>query len=230
VSRKLRIRPTGAAVVVGAMIGAAALAGCGAGQITQTSEQVAAVAGASGNAGPIAVRDAVIEFAEDAEGAAIYPVGGAAPLQMSIVNAGPQPDRLVSASSPAAASVRISGIAEIPPGQVVVVEGVPAAAPTPTTAPQATQTAGAAPAPTAGAAPTPTAAAPTPTPTAAAPAPTTARVPFEQGTQVVLTGLREEVNAGLTYPVVLSFERAGDVRMDVPVANSVEPREGEAGH
>ena len=37
-SRILRIHPAGAAAVIGAMIGSVALAGCGAGQITQTSD------------------------------------------------------------------------------------------------------------------------------------------------------------------------------------------------
>ena len=36
---------------------------------------------------------------------------------------------------------------------------------------------------------------------------------------IVLTGLREDVQAGLTYPLILTFERAGEVRFDIPVAN-----------
>jgi len=237
VTRKVRIRPTGAAVagraVVGAVIGAVLLAGCGAGQITQTAEQVAAVAGASGNAGPIAVRDAVIEFPEDAEGAARYPAGESAPLRMSIANSGQQPDRLVSASSPVAASVEITGLTDVYAGQVLVVEGAPPAPPptaaVPTPPAGATPTPGAAPTPTAGAAPTPTAgAAPTAAPTTPASAPETASA-VEDATHVVLTDLREDVQAGLTSPVVLTFEQAGDIRLDVPVANSAEPREDDHG-
>ena len=126
-SRIQRFRPTGAAVVTGAVIGAMALAGCGAGQITQTSGQVPAVVGANAGNQSVVVRDAHIEFADEAKGANIYPRGGAAPLQMSIVNTGGEPDRLVSASSPAAASVEISGEAEIAPGRVLLIEGEPAA-------------------------------------------------------------------------------------------------------
>ena len=127
VSRTPRFRPTGALVAAGAVLGALALAGCGAGQITQTSTQVPAVAGANAGVGAVVVRDAYIEFGEQAQGANIYPRGGAAPLKMSIVNTGIQPDRLVSASSPAAASVAISGDAEVPPGRVLLIEGGPEA-------------------------------------------------------------------------------------------------------
>ncbi|HZG89806.1 MAG TPA: hypothetical protein VEZ42_06280 [Pseudonocardia sp.] len=249
-SRIPRIRPTGAAVA-GAMIGVVVLAGCGAGQIAQTAEQVAAVGGVSGNAGPIAVRDASIEFAEDAEGADLYPVGGSAPLQMSIANSGQRTDRLVSATSPAASSVQISGNAEIPPGQVVVVEGAPLEDAGPGLAPTGSRAPGAVnPAPTAGAQPTapvePTVA-PTGPPSPADEAPPVTGDPREggfdpagpgqgtdlqpgavdQGIQVVLTGLREEVRAGLTYPVVLTFEQAGEVSIEVPVANSTATREAE---
>jgi copper(I)-binding protein len=34
---------------------------------------------------------------------------------------------------------------------------------------------------------------------------------------VALTGLREPIRSGLTYPVVVGFERAGDLILDVPV-------------
>jgi hypothetical protein len=34
---------------------------------------------------------------------------------------------------------------------------------------------------------------------------------------VALTGLREPIRSGLTYPVVFGFERAGDLLLEVPV-------------
>ena len=46
-----------------------------------------------------------------------------------------------------------------------------------------------------------------------------------QGTtraQVVLTGLKSDLQVGPTYPVVLTFERAGSVTLQVPVANPSE--------
>jgi copper(I)-binding protein len=237
-------RRTRAQLVIGALIAAVAVAGCGAGQVTQTSRQVSAVEGASATAGQIAIRNAMIEFDEAAHGAVVHPAGGSAPLEMVIVNTGAEVDRLVAASSPVAESVQISGVLRIPGGRSLTVEGAPAALAAPSTG-AAAPTAGAAPstpapagapattAPPTGtpAAPAPSTAAPTTSAAAAAPA-TEAAPPAAQGGQgvgnIVLTGLREDIQAGRTYPLVLTFERAGEVRFDVPVANPDKLRE--AGH
>ena len=40
-----------------------------------------------------------------------------------------------------------------------------------------------------------------------------------------LTGLREDIQAGLSYEVVLTFERAGQVRVVLPVGYPASPRE-----
>jgi copper(I)-binding protein len=217
-----------AKLVIGALIAAVAVAGCGAGQITQTSRQVAAVEGANTTAGQIAIRNAMIEFDEPVEGATIYPVGGNAPVEMVIANSGAEVDRLVAASSPVAASVQISGVLRIPGGQALNIEGAP---PAPPVAPVPAE---GAPAAAPGAAPT---AAPTTAPPAGAPPvdaePTPVAVPpaaeGEPGVgNIVLTGLREDVQAGLTYPLILTFERAGEVRFDVPVASPDTLREDAA--
>lgn len=192
-SRTLRIRPTGAAAA-GVVIGAVVLTGCGAGQITQTSSQVASVGGVSANAGPIAIRDAQIEFASEVAGGSVYAPGVSAPLRMSIVNTGAGPDTLVSVTSPTAASVQVNGDGEIPGGQVLVVGGEPPAAEPPEPGSIAT------PVPPAGG---------------------------SREAQIVLTGLREEIRAGLSYPLVLTFERAGQVQLDVPVGYPGVPRQDE---
>ena len=240
-SRTPRFRPIGAVVATGAVLGALALAGCGAGQVTQTSTQVPAVVGANAGVGAIVVRDAFIEFGEQPQGANIYPRGGAAPLKMSIVNTGIQPDRLVSASSPAAASVAITGDAEVPPGRVLLIEGAPAA-PSASASASAQPAPGATPAPAASGVPSPPgnqiggsgqessrAAAPAPT-VEPGPAPRAGTGGAEAGGregQVVLTGLTDNVRAGLTYPLVLNFEKAGQVTLTVPVGAPSEPREDE---
>jgi hypothetical protein len=209
VSDRARPRRTRAPLVVGALIASVALAGCGAGQITQTSRQVAAVEGANAGAGQVAVRNATIEFDAPAHGDAVYPAGADAPLHMTIVNAGTEVDRLVAASSPVASSVQVSGVLRIPGGQALAIEGAPAPLPTPLPA---------------GGAPGAT---PAPSPATTLPAP--AAPPAEEAESgvgnIVLTGLREDVQAGRSYPVVLTFERAGDVRFDVPVANPDTLRE-----
>ncbi len=76
------------------MVAAAALAagaalilsGCGAGQISQTSEQVAAINGNTANAGDIALRNVHIVF--PGNGTATHTAGGKAALALSIVNTG----------------------------------------------------------------------------------------------------------------------------------------------
>jgi copper(I)-binding protein len=202
-----------AQLVIGALIAAVAVAGCGAGQITQTSRQVAAVEGANATSGPISIRNATIEFDEPAEGSAIYPVGGNAPLELVIVNSGAELDRLVAASSPVATSVQISGVLRIPGGRALNIEGAPAPVVAP---PPAEGVPAGTPESAPGATPPTTAPPATAEPIPAAP-------PVAEGEagvgNIVLTGLREDVQAGLTYPLILTFERAGEVRFDVPVAN-----------
>lgn len=251
-SRTDRPRPTGAAVAIGAVIGAVALTGCGAGQLAQTSTQVAAVDGAAVTVGTIAIREAQITYSEDAEGAAIYRRGGQAPLEMRIINIGADADRLVSASSPVAASVQISGDATVPGGQALLVEGEPAAstasaAPSTTAAPSPSPSASSSvsPSPSASSTPSPSpSASPSPSPSssssassAAAPTAGSSSVLGSAGSgsaegateaQLVLTGLNDDIRAGLTYPVVLVFEKAGSIRLDVPVGTTGAAREAES--
>lgn len=212
-SRILRARSTRAVVGVVAALGALALAGCGAGQVSQTSNQESGSDGVNaGISTPVVVRNAVIAYGGTATDGTVYPVGGSAPLQMYIVNQGNEIDRLLSASSPAAASVQVSGETEVPGGQVLIVEGAPQAETGPATS-----------TPQPGATATPTA---TPRPTSTPGAigmPGTDRV-----AQITLVGLREDIRAGLTYPIVLAFERAGELRFDVPVGDPAEPREAAA--
>lgn len=203
-SRTVRTRPAAPrpyiALFAGAMIGALALTGCGAGQIAGTAEQQAAVSGSNSTVGQIAVRDAVIAFGEQVEGGAVYSSGADAPLSMTIVNEGTEADTLVSASSPWASSVEISGVTEIPGGRAIVVQGE-AAEPAPVTRAAGSRAPSAA-----------------PTTTAAEPA---------GGTQIVLSGLLDDIRAGISYDVTLVFERAGEVVVPVPVGDTEEPREDE---
>ena len=256
------------------MVGALALAGCGAGQITQTSSQASGVGGASANVGQIAIREAAFAFTGDGKSAAIYRAGSEVPLSMTVVNFGGQVDKLTNVSSPAAESGRIIGDGTIASGRVLLVEGLPAGEPAgapgeaapgarPTTGPGASAQATAGPGASAQATPAPGASAQatpapgaeaTPGPTEQAssapeaganpgsrPAPATAGpeaaataaagaaapssgvvTPGTTRAQVVLTGLKSDLQVGPTYPVVLTFERAGSVTLQVPVANPSE--------
>lgn len=53
-----------------------------------------------------------------------------------------------------------------------------------------------------------------------------ASVTLPDTTQIglMLTDLRTEIRAGLTYPVVFTFAGAGDIRLDLPVGNPDQPR------
>ncbi|MGH3614777.1 MAG: hypothetical protein ACRDRK_19735 [Pseudonocardia sp.] len=254
-SRSEWSRPGRVAILVAAMIGILAVTGCGAGQITQTGEQITAVGGANVGTGTILVRDAQITFGDEVKGGTVHPRGGTAPLQMRIINEGTTGDRLVSASSPVASSVQVTGQAEVPAGQVLLVGGEPTApvAPAPvgrlpgaaatTTTPATTTPLPATPATTSPATTSPLPATPatttplpatsaTTSPATTSPATTTpapaAQAPVEGGertAQIVLTGLRDDIRAGLTYELVLVFERAGEIRFDIPVGNPQAPRE-----
>jgi copper(I)-binding protein len=222
VTRTPRIRST--AAVAGAVIGAVVLAGCSAGQITQTSSQVTAVDGANANAGTIAVRNAHFALPEDVKTAVAYPRGSSAPLQLVIINTGGATDELVSVTSPIAGTGEVTGKRDVPGGRTLLVEGEPqaAAAATPTAA------AGATPSAAAGATPSATAGPPsaTPAPTTAAATPSAEPLsPDAAGTaQIVLTGLRDDIRSGITYEVVLNFRNAGPLRLAVPVAGSEAER------
>ncbi len=96
-----------------------ALVGCGAGQITQTDSQVAAVNGAYGNVGStIALRDVLIPYPSSPDGT--YPAGSTVPVLLTIVNQGNRADELLGATSPTAGQAVIVGTTQIPPGTTVI--------------------------------------------------------------------------------------------------------------
>ena len=237
------------AFVIGAVVGTVALGGCAAGQVAQTAYQANASGGATVTTNGIAVRDAQIAFGEEVEGAAVHRAGSSAPLEMHIISESAQDDRLVSVSSPIATSAEISGPTDLPAGVVMVVGGesgtagqtAPGSAEPSAEPPlDATLSAEESAEPTAPASaedepsdtsPTGAASASGEAPAAGLqPPPAIAEVvPSTRYTQIVLTGLREDVRAGLLYEVVLNFERAGQVRVPLPVAYPGQPRE-EAEH
>lgn len=232
------------ALAVGALVGAVVLGGCGAGQVAQTAYQANGSTGATVTVNGIAIRDAQIAFGDDVEGAAIHPRGGTAPVEMHVINQGTQGDRLVSATSPVAASVTVGGQTDLPAGVEMVVSGganasgrtLPGASEGPPEPPIGDTLAPASP----GAPPTaetPEESAETsPTglnePSGEAPAagldtapPIAEVVPSTRFAQVVLTGLNDDIKAGLSYEIDLTFERAGVVRVSLPVGYPGQPRQ-----
>lgn len=178
-------RRTTGALLAGAVLGALALAGCGAGQIAQTAYQVDNGGGAFASSGPIRVLDAKIELTGQVRGDAAYAAGQNAPISLRVANVGEATDTLVGARSPVATAVQIEGTNQIPPGVPLVAEG---------TAESAAAT--------------------------AASTGDQSRPP----THIVLTGLTQDIKPGLNYPLVLVFQRAGEVQLDVPVEVPTQPR------
>jgi copper(I)-binding protein len=177
-SRAFR-RPTAIALAGGVALGAVLLAGCGAGQQAQTSEQTSAVAGANTQVGNIAIRNAEIAYPDTIPASAnVYPVGGTAPVEMVIVNQGTAADRLVSGTSPLG-TVQLEGDTSLPAGRALVAG----------TDESTQETPGAAP------------------------------------IKMAITGLRQDIRSGLSYPLVLTFQQAGSVTVELPVAPPKEPRE-----
>jgi copper(I)-binding protein len=209
------------ALLLGAL---GALVGCATGQITQTASQAAAVNGANGQAGPIAVRDAELAYPEN--GKHFYPAGSSAPLKMTIVNTGANDDRLVAVRNPLAASVRVEGpttisgrsaIRVVPPAGHAQASTASATTP-PTTLPSPPTTSPVQPA-------SPTASSPASPPRPGSPSvPTTEakRAPGEL--TIILENLTEALKPGEPVRIVLVFEQAGELVLSVPIAASEQPR------
>lgn len=123
-SRTRRSARTLAGVAGAAALTGLLLSGCGTGQISQTSRQVAAVNGANVTVGSVDLRDVQIAYPTTPAGPdALYRQGSAAPLVATLVNTAPVADRLLSVTSPAAASVQIQGDPTMPQDIALVSPG-----------------------------------------------------------------------------------------------------------
>ncbi|GAB3580106.1 hypothetical protein GCM10027445_49830 [Amycolatopsis endophytica] len=190
--------------VVGASVVAAgaalALAGCGAGQITQTATMLPAVNGAMAQVGKLNLRDAGLVNRNDCQQA--YASGSNAPLALVIANDGVSDDQLVSVSSPSAATATIDGQQNIVAGSTLVIG--PA-----NTSESIEQSSSSAPTSTSGSATS------SPTSSAAAgPTGDAAQVGFGS---VVLQGIKSVVWPGQNVPVTFTFRDAGPVTVQMPV-------------
>lgn len=179
-------RVVGASVVA---VGAAlALAGCGAGQITQTSTMLPAVNGAMAQAGKLVLRDAALVNRNECEQA--YATGSSAPVTLVIANDGTADDELVSVSSANAASATVEGDKAIVAGSKLLVG--PADESESGQQPQTSPT----------------------SPATAGPTGQPARIGHAS---VVLQGLKQVVWPGQTIPVTFTFRSAGAVTVELPI-------------
>ncbi|MCX4093517.1 hypothetical protein [Nocardia sp. alder85J] len=200
-----------AALAAGAAL---VLSGCGAGQISQTASQVAAVNGNSANVGKVALRDVRILLPASEE--YTNAKGGKAVLAFSAVNSGgSNPDELTSITTDLGTVRLTPSNPELPPLQALVAAGpqaghaaAPAATPTGVSAtPTSTPTAGAA------------ASSTTAAPATGSGAPAAAHPAGENPAPILveITGLTKDVTPGLTYPITFNFKDNGTVLVNVPI-------------
>ncbi|MBF6332756.1 hypothetical protein [Nocardia transvalensis] len=224
-SKARRRAATVAAVAAGAVL---ALSGCGAGQISQTAQQVSAVNGNTANIGNVALRDVrlLLPKSEEYNNAK----GGKAVIAFSAINDGAsKADELTSITTDLGTVHITPANPRLEPGQTVV-----AAAPQPGHAPAPASTTAAAPT----SPPSTGAHAPTSTPassTSATAHPEGAGSPDEPTDAaahpilVEITGLTKDITPGLTYQVTFNFKDAGTVAVNVPVDAGPElPRQEKA--
>ncbi|SDJ37710.1 hypothetical protein SAMN05192558_10976 [Actinokineospora alba] len=223
---RLRLATAASGLALTAVLGAA---GCSAGQITQTDSQLPAVSGATGQAGPIAVRDAKLAFPHEG----FYAAGADAPLILSIINTAAADDELLEVSSPFAAEVKLEGDKAVP-GTAALAVGKPGeeakAAEHGETSSSAHPTTDSAHPTTSGSAHPTTSDAAHPATTSAAPtsAAATSAAKAVGKLQIVLAGLKEKLHPGRLIPVTFVFAKAGTITVELPIGQPSSPR-GESG-
>lgn len=220
------------------------IAGCSAGQITQTDSQNAAINGATANVGSIAIRDAEMVLPEgEAKGEAKschatyhYPAGANAPLDLFIVNGGGVDDELVSVTSQVADSVAVQGdTGVVAHSGLVVGEHARADAGEKLNDPEeAAATSTTASAPNGDSANTQGS-----QESSSAPAAQSSAAPGidEAGhAKIVLEQLAREIRPGQSVEVTFTFKNAGAITVDIPTDAPIAPRvaqghnESECGH
>jgi hypothetical protein len=204
-------RVLGAGMLV---LGAAlVLAGCGAGQITQTDSQQPAVNGTHAQVKTIALRNAAV--VHPPSGAA-YASGAQPQLTLTIVNQGAQDDTLTAVTVNGTAAT-LGGSKDVIAGHSLVIgaaglESTNEALPTSTSAATPTTSATGSTTETATAS-----SSQAPSTTVEAPSGTAAPEKVGNGT-IVLGALTKPLWPGQTITVVFVFKNAGSVTVDLPVA------------
>jgi copper(I)-binding protein len=197
------------------------VAGCSAGQVTQTDQMQPAVNGNKGDVGNVALRDVVVAYPESGS----YDAGDDAPLTLTIVNVGGTDDELTAVSSPAAEEVELLGDVSLPGRaalQVVVPDESTPSSASSATSPETTEsslpeesvTEPSAPAATGSRNPDVSSEAPESTPEVTG----TEVAPQEVGTlSIVLTGLTADLPIGRNVPVTFVFAEAGEITLNLPI-------------
>ncbi|WP_103343610.1 hypothetical protein [Amycolatopsis sp. CA-126428] len=223
-------RVLGAGVL--ALGAALALAGCGAGQITQTASQQPAVNGTHAQVKTIELRNAAVQYPKSGPG---YPAGATPALTLTIVNSGQQDDSLVSVTTEDGAQATIEGSKTIVAMHSLVigpddaVESTNEAQPTSSAAPSSSG------APTSSGTPTGSSSASNSpgslTATATSEVPSsgpaaTPTAPEKVGqAKVTLPPLKQPLWPGQVIKVTFVFQNAGPVTVELPVAAPAHAKE-----
>ncbi|MGI5225483.1 hypothetical protein [Actinoallomurus sp. CA-142502] len=211
-----------ATAVAGVFAIAPLVTACAAGRHPQSAMPTRLAEGVNASVHAVDVRNAFVLGPAPGKKLA---AGADAPLYAWFVNNAATPDRLVAAEAPGVAqSVQIAGGAlALPPNQLVdTVEKTPPAppsAPTPSVSPSRTPKARTH-TPTGGDAPNTTSTPPqrplANRSRAVAPATTPAAAP-SSSSKLIIKGLAKEYSGGETVHVVLHFQQAGTLNVDLPV-------------
>lgn len=218
-------------------LGAAlAVAGCGAGQITQMDHQMPAVNGALAQADKLVIRDATLVYPVRTEG--VYRKGSDAELALTIINRSGTDDKLTNVSADAAKGATVTGSRVIVAGSSLVI-GKPGEAGSGGAEAKSSSTAeptqpGGSSAPSESGSPSETA---PPASSAGQSQSTTAQPsgPAEVPTnsaqsapgaedkpvghaRIVLNDLTRQLRSGMTIRVTFTFEDAGPITLDLPIA------------
>jgi copper(I)-binding protein len=224
-------RVLGAGVL--ALGAALALAGCGAGQITQTSTQQAAVNGTHAQVKNIDLRNAAVQYPTSGPG---YAAGATPALTLTIVNRGAQDDSLVSVTTEDGTQATIEGSKTVVAAHTLVigpddaVESTNEAQPTSSGAPSSSPAA-----PTSSGTPTGSSSASNSpgnlTATATSEVPSsgpaaTPTAPEKVGqAKVTLPPLKQPLWPGQVIKVTFVFQNAGPVTVELPVAAPAHAKE-----
>ncbi|WP_116200295.1 hypothetical protein [Amycolatopsis circi] len=217
---------------VSALGAALVLAGCGAGQITQTDTQQPAVNGTYAQVKTIVLRNVAVQYPAQGPG---YAAGSPAPLTLTVINQGQKDDKLVSVTSEGASGpAQISGDSTIVAGHSLVIgpadaveQGAPALPESANSTPasDANSAANGAPSSAPNSAPN---SASNSAPNSASSVPQAGEnggAESQLGTgKVVLQGLKQPLWPGATIKVTFTFQNAGPIVVELPVAAPAHPR------
>lgn len=220
-------RVLGAGVL--ALGAALVLAGCGAGQITQTDSQQPAVNGTYAQVKTIVLRDVAVQYPTSGPG---YGVGATPALTLTIVNQGAQDDSLVSVTADAGQAT-LGGSKDIVAGHSLVIgpdDAVESTNEVQTTPPSSSSESSATSTATGTATGTSSSATGTATSSSSAEAPSTSVTPTAAPATVgkatvTLAALKQPLWPGQTIKVTFVFQNAGPVTVELPVAAPAHVKE-----